>query len=304
MRGDPDGARALIERALELEPRGIAALLNMSRIAAAQKDNAGAERYLRQALEVDPAEPAALIGLAQVAMRRGDFAGARSLLERAPESTTRMLTQADLLGLEKRFDEASQLYAEVFALRPSELVALRAYEAARRAGRANADAQLRRWHAEHPMDPTTNFTLASLAIENKDLAAAERLYEAVAAVNPNHAATLNNLAWLYGERNDPRAIAFGERAYAAEPSNASIADTLGWLYVQNGSAARGLPLLAEAARVLPDQDDVHYHWAVALAETGDAARAIEILQRVTSSGREFSNRADAERRLNELRRTR
>jgi predicted Zn-dependent protease len=113
---------------------------------------------------------------------------------------------------------------------------------------------------------------------------------------------LNNLAWLYGERKDPRAVGLGERALAAAPSNASIADTLGWLYVQNGNAARGLPLLAQAAAELSDQGDVSYHWAVALAETGDAARAIEILRQITADGREFDSRADAQRRLNDLRR--
>ena len=199
---------------------------------------------------------------------------------------------------------AAQRFAQVFSLQPSAAIALRAYETGHRAGRPNSDAQLRRWHADHPNDALTNFALASFALESGDRAEAERLYESVIGVSPNHAATLNNLAWLYGERDDPRAVEFAERALAAEPGNPAIADTLGWLHLQNGDATRGLPLLAEAARALPDERDVNYHWAVALAETGNTAGAIEILQRLTSDGREFASRANAERRLNELRRTR
>jgi len=301
MRGDTAGARRFIERGLELEPRSVASLLNMSRVAVAERDTEGAEGYLRQALEVDPAEPAALLGLAQFSMARRDYAAARALIERAPQSSGRMLAEADLLGAEQRFGEAADLFAQVFAAQPSSSVAIRAYESARRAGRANADAQLRRWHADHPDDSPTSFALASVELEGGNLPEAERLYESVIATNPNHAATLNNLAWIYGERRDPRALELGERALTAAPDNPSIADTVGWLYVQNGNATRGLPLLARAAGALPEELDVHYHWAVALAETGDTAGAVDILQRLTRDDRQFASRADAERRLNALR---
>ncbi|HJR71887.1 MAG TPA: tetratricopeptide repeat protein [Gammaproteobacteria bacterium] len=302
LRSDLGGARTSFARAIELEPRDVPTMLNLARVAAADNDVAKAEQHLQQALAVDPAQPMALLGLAQYAMGRRDLAAARSLLGRAPESPARMRSEAELFILEGRFDDAAQLLAQLFVLQPSEAIALRAYEVARRAGRANADAQLRQWHADHPDAPATNFALGSAAIEAGDTAEAESRFEAVVATNPNHAATLNNLAWLYGERKDPRAIELGVRALAAQPDNPSIADTLGWLYVQNGDAARGLPLLAQAAETLPDERDIGYHWAVALADTGDSARAIEVLQRVTADAVPFASRTDAERRLSDLRR--
>jgi putative PEP-CTERM system TPR-repeat lipoprotein len=301
LRSDVSGARPLFTKAIELEPRDVPTMLNLARVAAADNDAAKAERYLQQALEVDPAQPMALLGLAQYAMGRRDFATARSLLGRAPESPARLRSEAELFVLEDQFDDAAQLLAQLFVLQPSEAIAMRAYEVARRAGRASADAQLRQWHADHPNAPATNFALGSVAIEAGDLAEAERRFEAVIAANPNHAATLNNLAWLYGERKDPRAIDLGVRALAAQPDNPSIADTLGWLHVQNGDAAEGLPLLARAAAALPDERDIGYHWAVALADSGDSARAIEILQRLTADTVKFASRTDAERRLTDLR---
>jgi putative PEP-CTERM system TPR-repeat lipoprotein len=304
MRSDVGGARTLFTRAIELEPRDVPTILNLARVAVADNDAAKGEQYLQQALEVDPAQPMALLGLAQYAMGRRDFAAARTLLGRVPESPARARSEAELLVLEGRFDDAAQLLAQLFVLQPSEAIAMRAYEVARRAGRANADAQLRQWHADHPDAPATNFVLGSVAIEAGDRAEAERRFETVIAANPHHAATLNNLAWLYGERKDPRAIEIGVRALAAQPDNPAIADTLGWLHVQNGDAAHGLPLLAQAAAALPDERDIGYHWAVALADTGDSARAIEILQRLTADAVQFASRTDAERRLNELRRTR
>jgi putative PEP-CTERM system TPR-repeat lipoprotein len=302
LRGDAARARGLFARALEIEPRNVVAMVNLARVAVLENDGGSAEQYLRRALEIDPAQPETLAGLTQLAAARGDFAAANSLLARMPESAARMRLEGELFAREGRFDEASQVFARLFTLQPSEALALRAYETARRAGRVDADAQLRQWHADHPDDPATNFALANATLERGELEEATRRYEAVIARRANDPVTLNNLAWLYGARNDPRAIETGERAITAAPNNPSIADTLGWLYVQDGDAARALPLLTRAAEALPDQREVSYHWAVALADTGDTAKAIEILERLTSDGQEFDSRAEAVRRLSDLRR--
>jgi tetratricopeptide (TPR) repeat protein len=120
-------------------------------------------------------------------------------------------------------------------------------------------------------------------------------------VNPEHAASLNNLAWLYSQRGDERALDYAERAYAVEPNNAAIADTLGWLYVQRSDATRGLPLLAAAAEALAGQAEVQYHWGVALAETGDTGKALAAFDAALSSDTAFPGRDDAERRAAALR---
>jgi predicted Zn-dependent protease len=88
---------------------------------------------------------------------------------------------------------------------------------------------------------------------------------------------------------------------AASPDNPLVADTVGWLQVKAGNPAQALPLLARAAAAMPQQLDVQYHWAVALADTGDSSQAMGILDRLTADKGEFAARADAERRLSDLR---
>lgn len=302
--GDYPTARGYHVKALELDPKDVPALLALARLGALQNDKAETERNLQRVLAVDAAQPVALFGLAQLAAERNDFKEAHALIARAPESPARLRAEADLLARERNYGDAAAAYAQVFALRPSEEVALRAFDAATRAGRPNPQSQLLAWSAAHPRDARSNLAIGSLAIGSNDLDEAVRRFEAVVSVSPNNAPSLNNLAWLYGERRDPRAIEFGERALSADPNNPAIADTLGWLYVQNGQAAKGLPLLEQAAARLQKQGEVGYHLAVALADTGNAARAEQILGPLLADGHDFRGRADAEKRLAALRKVR
>jgi Tfp pilus assembly protein PilF len=204
--------------------------------------------------------------------------------------------EGDVSFAQSRFDEAATAYARAFDAQPNVDSALRAYTAATRAGRTNPASELLEWSAANPGDSRANFVLGSIALERGDQSAAITRYEAVVAAEPNHAATLNNLAWLYGERGDPRALELGKRAHEAAPDNPEIADTLGWLHLQGGDAAAALPLLARAAEALPNQPEVRYHWAVALAETGDTANARRVLTEL-AGGAAFPSQADARQRL-------
>jgi putative PEP-CTERM system TPR-repeat lipoprotein len=299
--GRLDAARDYLDKALELEPRDTGALLNAARVAAARNEREAAQQYLERVIEIDTGNNAAYVGLAELAAARRDFAGAQSWVDRLPVSPVRSRMEAELLAAQGRFDDAAAAFGRAFDAQPSADLAARAYDAAKRSGRPNPEAKLIAWNTNNPQDPTGNFVLGSVAIENGQQDAAIARYETVLAVNPEHGASLNNLAWLYSQKGDERALDYAERAYAAEPSNPSIADTLGWLYVQRGDAARGLPLLAVAAEGLADQAEVQYHWGVALAETGDAAKAIAAFDAALSGSASFPGRDDAQRRVNSLR---
>jgi putative PEP-CTERM system TPR-repeat lipoprotein len=288
-------------KALALEPRNTTALLNSARVAVAQGDPARSEQQLRVAVDIDPQSTPALLGLAQLTAARRDFTGARSWVARLPASPLRVRLEADVAAAEGKVDEAAVGYGRAYDAQPSAELAIRAYDAGRRAGRERPEEKLEAWAAAHPDDATSNFALGSVALTKGQQDEAARRYEAVLAKSPNHAATLNNLAWIYSERGDARALELAERASAAEPNNPSIADTLGWLYVRQGQAAKGLPLLEKAIGGLTDQAEVRYHWAVALAETGDSARAIENFEIAIRGAADFAGRGDAERRLAALR---
>lgn len=299
--GRLDAAKDLLGEALEIEPRHTGSLLTAARVAAARNELPAAQRFLESVIEIDAGNTAAHVGLAELAAARRDFPSAESWIERLPVSPLRLRLEAELLAAQGRFDDAAVAFGRAFDAQPSANLAVRAYEHALRAGRPNPEAKLAAWNAANPRDPTGNFLLGSVAIESGQYDAAIARYESVLAVNPQHAPTLNNLAWLYSQRGDDRALDYAQRAFEADPDNPAIADTLGWLHVQRGAAADGLPLLAAAAERLGEDAEVQYHWGVALAETGDTANALSALEAAISKSASFNGRDDALQRAAALR---
>lgn len=291
--GDVAAADEFFSQALEIEPDNVATRLNAARAAAVSNDGARMAEHLRHVIEIEPEHTGAAFGLAVLAADGRDFDEARSLLEGVPQTAERLRLEGEMFLVESRFDEAASAFKRAFALQPSVQLALRAYTAANRAGRGEPEAELLIWSESHPRDVQASLALSSIALSRGEHDEAIRRLESVIAVDPIHAAALNNLAWLYGERGDTRAEDIGKRAYEAEPDNPAIADTLGWILVRNGDAAEGLPLIERAAEEMPDQHEVRYHFGVALAETGDAERALGVLRDVLETGEEFPGRADA-----------
>jgi putative PEP-CTERM system TPR-repeat lipoprotein len=301
---DFPGARAFFGEALTLERDHVPALLGLARVALAE-DNAGeAAEHLHRVLEVEPQHVNAILGLAELAIARGDFTEGSSWLASTPESPQRFRVQGDLEFERQDYAAAAAAYRRGFALAPSADLAIRIYDSARRAGEQDPLATLSAYATDFPRDPRANSALGSIALENGDHDGAIARYEAVLAVDPRNAPALNNLAWILSERGDERALEFATRAREVSPSDPSIADTLGWLHIRRGEAAAGLPLLEEAVRANPDHPEIRYHWAVALAETGNGARAGAVLEDLLGVNAEFPSRAAAEERLSQLRASR
>jgi Flp pilus assembly protein TadD len=237
--------------------------------------------------------------MVQLAVRRGDFAEADTWLASAPESARRFALEGDVRVAQRRYADAAAAYDRAFALQPSAGLALRTYATARRAGQPNADAALRSWLERQPNDPDVNFALGSQALEGGDDAAAIARFERAVAANPQHGPSLNNLAWLYDQRGDDKALDFARRAHDVLPNDPAVADTLGWLHVRRGNTSEGLPLLERAAREA-NNPEIRYHYAVALAETGATADARAILDELVSSTSQFESREEARERLTRL----
>jgi cellulose synthase operon protein C len=153
--------------------------------------------------------------------------------------------------------------------------------------------------AQSPDEDNVRFVLAEALVFLEDFAGAIREYETLLARQPEHAIVLNNLAFLYQVEGDPRALELAERAYALRPQEPAIADTLGWVLLNLGDVERALPLLEFAYRSLPDQPEVRYHYAAALAKAGQPDSARSELEALLDTG-PFDQRNAAQRLLESL----
>ena len=104
---------------------------------------------------------------------------------------------------------------------------------------------------------------------------------------PENAVLLNDLAWLYGETGDERAVGHARRARELAPESPAIADTLGWLLVQAGETDKGLAELKIARAGAPDQLEIGYHFAAALAKAGRKSEALNVLRKILDAGKPF-----------------
>jgi putative PEP-CTERM system TPR-repeat lipoprotein len=297
---DLPAARRYYSAALDRDPKYVPAFLNLARVDVLERKPDDAAKIYRRVLTVDPKQADALLSLAQLSLNKKDYAEAKKLLDEAPDSVPRTTMQGVLALAQNQFDEAADLFAEAFKAQPSTDLAIQAFGAAQRAQRPNPEAPLLAWVAEHPRDTRANFALGMISLQKGDRDAAIGRFETVIAADPMHADALNNLAWLYGEKKDPRALDYGRRAHDAAPDNPAIADTLGWLEVQQGDAAKGLALLEESHRELPDNPAIRYHWAAALAKNGSKQKAAEELRDLLAGDTRFEERGDAERLLKSL----
>ncbi len=160
-----------------------------------------------------------------------------------------------------------------------------------------ADALVVDWLKRNPKDTSVRAYWAATRVRADRYPEAIAQYEILVKDNPRNAVLLNDLAWLYQQVRDPRAAATAERALAIVPQSPTVKDTLGWILLEQGQVARALELLREASAGAPENAEIRYHYAAALAKSGDKAQARRELREALRSGKGLRSKEAAERLL-------
>jgi putative PEP-CTERM system TPR-repeat lipoprotein len=295
----PAAAIELYRRMLQDAPGDLAVRRELIELLAAQGQGAAAVDLARQGLKDAPGNAVLLQAYAGATWRAQGLEAALSLAEKlrrdpANLPVARLLKSAVYLAAGRPADAAAAAAAEraeapFGALIRAEALALRAAGQA-----AAARARLSDWTAAAP-DPAASEMLGGLALEAKQPDEAERAFTAVLAVRPRDVVALNNLAWLYQQKHDARALDLARRGYLLAPGG-QTADTLGWILVQQGGepgAATGLLLLRQAAAMLPQDRSVQYHLAAALRGAGQLDQARALLTAILAPPAQFEEAEQA-----------
>lgn len=271
-------AEDTFHKLVAIQPEGISGHIRLARVLAAREKYNAARDRLSEVLKREPGNIDALVNMAGIQIKLREYESALETAEKL-----RKINEGSAIGYE--------LSGDIYAVRGEEAQAIRylsrAYDREPTRSRAlklhriyldagskdEAVAALNRWTTQHPEDIKTRIILAVAYHRLGRYTEAAKEYEEILELQPRNATVVNNLAWIYHEKGDDRALAFAQRAYELAPERPDIADTLGWILVENGEESKGLHLLTEAALYAPSEPDIQYHMAMAYYELGNYKKA-------------------------------
>jgi putative PEP-CTERM system TPR-repeat lipoprotein len=265
----------------------------------------GARKSLEKAIELAPDYLDALVAMSNLERLTGNFDAAfqiaKSLQKKYPGNTAGYLLEADVLIATNKPDEAIKVLTSALPIASKGDVVIRISKIHQARGRlAEGYSVLKKWIESHPEDISVRYSLAVSYMLKKDYSNAINAYESINDIRPDIPGVLNDLAWLYNETGKPGALEMARRAHQLVPDNPAIQDTYGWLLVQGGRTTSGLTMLEEAAGKAPGMLDIQYHYASALEKSGDKDKAKSLLEKILATDKPFSERESAESMLKSL----
>jgi putative PEP-CTERM system TPR-repeat lipoprotein len=295
--GDSGAALESFTRAARLAPRAYGYSLNKVRAYVQRNEVGPALDTVDAVLKDAPGFVPALALGASAALQFGEVERAAGYIERlrlaAPGAPIVPRLEGDLAMAQKRYKDAVADYARAADLAADTTLTVAQFEAARQAGLANPQKVLESWLVQHPTDVAARVALAEYFSASGAADRAITEYEEALKLSAGNPVLLNNLAVLYQQKGDPRALETAERAYSAAPKVAAIQDTYGWILVGSGQVDEGLKALRASARALAGVPEAQYHLGAALAKKGEVAEARRVLEAVVAGPAPESVKADA-----------
>lgn len=283
-------AQAWLERAAQVQPDALEPSMKLAQFYSRNNEVQKALLLGQKLLATNPTNPqvVTLVAALQSRVGQGD-AALDSWSKLAALQPNSALIQHQLAGARAEVNDkegamqalskALTLYQEAYDKQPSGPALLALYGALIQAGKTEeARSRVQQWLTTHASDVTTRVYFASSLLAQKDYPAAAAQFEQVLKQVPMQPVALNNLAWLYQQRHDPRALDLAQKAHNIAPNSATVTDTLAWILVEQGQLDRALPLLKQATAQVPDNAEIRYHYGVALSKSGDKRGAREQLE--------------------------
>jgi cellulose synthase operon protein C len=218
--GQPAEALRAFERANDIAPGTPQYLLSRARANAANGQVDAARQDLRNALAINPEFTPARLALVDLERRTGRLDAAAEALARLKRAATDdpavALLEGELMLARREFEAAIPRF-ETAVAGGSGPRHRRPVPGAAQRRQAGAGAHARECAAGQPGDTSLRIVLADHYLSTARYPEAATHYEKLVEAQPNNAALLNNLAWLYAQGGDHRAAELAKRAYELAP---------------------------------------------------------------------------------------
>ena len=270
----------------------------MARLQFVAGDLKGARFTLDKTLAERPDYVPAMALLAELDLASGDLSKAeqraKTLVVRNPASEVGYRISGDIALARRNYPDAIQSYRAALDRSSSGADAVRLSRAHMEAGAAEkGTALLEGWLKTRPDDSLARRALAEGYVRAGDLAAAQAAYEILLQGSPEDVTLLNNYANVLLRRSDARALEVAQKAFKLAPSDASVQDTVGWILVQRGELESGIRHLRDARLRAPNDPDIRFHLAAALAKAGRPNEARQELEAALKTTAPFESSARA-----------
>jgi putative PEP-CTERM system TPR-repeat lipoprotein len=302
--GHHEEALKPLQQATDLAPQVPLYRTNLARAQLLNKDTKAAEDNLDKVIKDHPGEVNAVTLRSFMKLQNHDLPGALALAQTLQaQSATKaagFALEGDLYMTDKSFGKAAKAYQEGLNTTYERPLVIKRFQALNASGAKDPEGVLHDWLTKHPDDAATRLLLAQYYMDRTQNALAASQYELVLKAHPTSVGALNNLAWIYTEQHNPKALALAEQAYKLAPQSPGVADTYAWALIAGNQPKTALPILVQAAKAAPKVPSIQYHLAVAQARTGDKAGARSTLEALQKSGANFQEKQAAEKLGQEL----
>lgn len=237
-------------------------------------------------LQSRPGDQRVLAGLATAYVQQGSPDTAIQLVAREVQKDPSSVPKRQLLGnmAEKlgRFDVALEQFQALAQAHPDvseyQFEVGKLYEFG--GDKKNALQSFQAAQRLAPQDATKEGRLALAYYAAGLVEQADAAYSRSLALNPSDPVLLNNRAYFLAEtgKNPDEALRLAQSALLKIPDNPALLDTLAFSYIKKNKSGNAATILERLVHDYPDEAMFRYHLAMALADTGDRARAVKELE--------------------------
>jgi putative PEP-CTERM system TPR-repeat lipoprotein len=298
-------ALASYGKIIGLQPKSPRGHLGAAAVYLATDELDQAQRAIQRALELAPGLPEAQDQAVALALRRQQPARAleiaRQMQADRPDSAAGLLEEADIEIRRGNWAAALPPLRRALDKADPGLAARQLHRALLGAGKpAEAESFAAQWLRGHALDTGFLFQLGDTAQAQGNAARAEQLYEAVLAIDPDHALALNNLAMLWLALKKPGARDLAEHAVRLAPDRPALLDTLAQAHASENHLSKAIELQQRVVALAPDDGVTRLTLARYLLESGDKARAKAELEKLAALGAQFGQQAEVSQMLQPL----
>lgn len=223
-----------------------------------------------EAVKLYPENVDFLANLIQIEIIAENIPEAQRLLDAFDGSdrneAARLFLQGVIRFAEKKPEEGIKLFRQSWGEAQTEAVADAIYNYYQRNQQEDlAVAFVNDWVEKLPKSERATLIKAVNAQKNNDKEESIKWYEKTIELSPNMPIALNNLAWMYYEVKDERALPMAKKAASLAPKSPEVLDTYGWILVELGSVKEGIEILEQAAVLAEGNTEIQDHLAKARA---------------------------------------